>query len=298
VGALIRHYQFDGALEARMNRYILISGASSGIGKAASHALVRQGITVFAGALNDAEAEAIRAQGLSKLIPVVLDVTDKACVDAALRTVSETIGDGHLYGLLNCAGVDINAPLHILEEEEILRMIDVNYVGAIRLTRSALPLLKSNHGASRIAFVSSAMANLYTPTISIYCSTKSGLSGFADALRVELIPAAIRVSVIEPGVVRTPLVQASPEILERMLARMSDQDRSRYETMMRKITRLSSSPNAGVTTDKTSKAIVHALLAAKPKIRYRVGIDSKAAAVIRSLPFGVIDWCVRRIYGF
>ena len=279
-----------------MKKHILISGASSGIGKAAALALVEQGATVFAGALNDAEAEAVYSLNIPDLIPVVLDVTDKECVHNALQAVSDLIGDVYLDGLLNCAGVDLNAPLHVLEEEEILSMINVNYVGAVRLTRSALPLLR--HGASRIAFVSSAMANLYTPTISIYCSTKSGLSGFADALRVELIPTGIKVSVIEPGVVRTLLVQAAPQSLEKMLARMTNQDRKYYEPMMRKITHLSSNPDAGVTTKETSRAIAHALLAPKPKIRYRVGADAKAAAIIRTLPYGAIDWTLRKIYGF
>ncbi len=279
-----------------MPQYALFSGASSGIGKAAAEALAKKGVTVFAGALNEAEAEAMRAAGTPGIVPVVLDVTRAESIEAAIRKVRETIGpDGHLSGLVNCAGVDVNAPLQYLETHEIMQMINVNYVGGIMLTRAALPLLQ--HGTSRLVFVSSAMAVMSTPTISIYCSTKSGVSGFADALRVELIPVGIKVSVLEPGVIRTPLVQSAPKVLEKMLPRMTDADRQRYEPMMRKIAKMSSDPNAGSTTDATSAAICHALTAANPKIRYRVGADSKAAAIISKLPYGVKDWIQRRIYG-
>jgi NAD(P)-dependent dehydrogenase (short-subunit alcohol dehydrogenase family) len=278
-----------------MTQYVLISGASSGIGKAAAIAMANQGLTVFAGALNEREAEAMRAEKVPRLIPVVLDLTNAQSVEAALNTVKSTIGNEHLHGLINCAGVDINAPLHILETSEIMQMINVNYVGAILLTRAVMPLLK--HHASRIVFISSAMANMYTPTITIYCSTKSGISGFADSLRVELIPTGIKVSVIEPGVIKTPLVKAAPQILERMLPRMSQTDRNLWEAMMRKLSHMSSNPKAGISTDHTSKAICHAMTAASPRIRYRVGADSKAAGFIAKLPYGFIDWLSRKIYG-
>ena len=278
-----------------MSQYVLISGASSGIGKAASEALARNGFTVFAGALNETEAATMRAAGTQGIVPVVLDVTRAESIDAAIARVRETIGpNGHLTGLVNCAGVDVNAPLHVLENSEIMQMINVNYVGGIMLTRAIMPLLL--HGTSRLVFVSSAMAVMSTPTISIYCSTKSGISGFADALRVELIPVGIKVSVLEPGVIRTPLVQSAPKVLEKLLPRMSDADRQRYEPMMRKIAKMSADPSKGSSTDATSGAICHALTAPNPKIRYRVGMDSKAAAIISKLPYGMKDWIQRKIY--
>jgi NAD(P)-dependent dehydrogenase (short-subunit alcohol dehydrogenase family) len=99
-----------------MAQHVLISGASSGIGKAAAESLARNGITIFAGALNDAEAQAMRAEGIKGIVPVVLDVTRMESIDAAIAQIKTTIGDdGYLHGLVNCAGVDFNAPLHVLE---------------------------------------------------------------------------------------------------------------------------------------------------------------------------------------
>ena len=279
-----------------MTQYVLISGASSGIGKAAAQSLAQDGITVFAGALNDGEAEAMRNEGVKGIVPVVLDVTSMESIDAAMVQIKEAIGGGgYLHGLVNCSGVYENAPLHILERKEIMQMINVNYVGGIMLTRAVLPLLK--HNSSRVAFISSAMALMPSPIISIYCSTKSGIEGFADSMRLELIPLGIKVSVIEPGVIRTPLVRAAPDVLDRMLARMKDADKARYEATMRQIATMSADPKTGSSTDKTTAAITDALTASNPRRRYRVGSDCQAAYVINLMPLAIQDWIKRKIYG-
>lgn len=279
-----------------MSLHIFITGASSGIGKAAAEALARSGFIVFGSALNDAEAQRMLIQGIPNLVPVVLDVTSMASIEAAVGQIRATLGpQGFLSGFVNCAGVDYNAPLHIHTQREIEQMIGVNYTGCIMLTRAVLPLLRD--GQSRLVFITSAMAVLSTPTISVYCSTKSGVEGFADALRVELIPAGIKVSIIEPGVIRTPMVKHAPAMFDDMLTRMTATDRSRYEGVMRRIVELSSGPKAGTTTDATTAAITHALTATKPKIRYQVGADSKAASIIGNLPYRVQDWIQRKIYG-
>ena len=115
-------------------------------------------------------------------------------------------------------------------------------------------------------------------------------------MRVELIPVGIKVAIVEPGVIRTPLVKAAPELTEKILMRMTADDRKRYEPTLRKIARMSADPKAGSSTDVTSNAISHALTAPKPRIRYRAGNDCKAAAVISNLPYGVQDWIQRKIY--
>jgi NAD(P)-dependent dehydrogenase (short-subunit alcohol dehydrogenase family) len=145
-------------------------------------------------------------------------------------------------------------------------------------------------------FMSSAMALLRTPMIAIYCSTKTGIEGFADALRLEMIPVGITVSIIEPGVIRTPLVERAMTDLETILPRMGAKDRKLYEPMMRQIAQMSANPKMGSSTDVTTAAIRHALTARKPRRRYRVGIDGKAAGVISVLPFAMQDWIQRKIY--
>jgi NAD(P)-dependent dehydrogenase (short-subunit alcohol dehydrogenase family) len=276
-------------------RHVLISGASSGIGKAAAIALGKEGVGVFAGSLNEQEAAGLRAEGHANLTPIVLDVTKMDCIDAAVGTVSRLVSPAdQLLGLVNCAGIDINAPLHVLEQAEIMQMINVNFVGGILLTRAMVPLLRRDRG--RLVFISSAMALLRTPMISIYCSTKTGIEGFADAMRLELIPVGVKVSIVEPGVIRTPLVASALTMLDKQLQRMSSEDRGHYEPLMRKIAEMSADPKMGSSTDVTTAAIRHALLAAKPNRRYRAGKDCKAATVISALPYAAQDWIQRKIY--
>ncbi len=281
-------------MEQTISRYILISGASSGIGKAAAEALAKEGMTVFAGASSERKADAMRAEGVDGIVPIALDVTSMDSIDAAMDRISTSIGPrGHLHGLVNSAGVDVNAPLHALERHEIAQMANVNYLGGIMLTHAALPLLR--RGPSRIVFISSASALLRSPTVSIYCSTKAGIEGFADSLRLEMIPVGIKVSIIEPGIIRTPMVDAAMTTLNTMLARLTETDRRRYEPTMRKIAQVSVETGSG--TEVTTAAIRHALTAPNPRRRYRVGIDCKVAAFIGALPHGVQDWVLRRTYG-
>ena len=276
-------------------RYVLMSGASGGIGKATAEALAAQGFTLFAGALNDQEAADLRQLGHQEIVPVVLDLTSTASIDTAVRTVADTIGDGgHLSGLVNISGINLNAPLQYMSLEEIRLTVDINLVGSMLLTRAALPLLR--RGNARVVFVGSATAIMPPPAVSVYAATKCGIEGLSDALRLELGLIGIPVSLIEPGVVRTPMTAAGPRILEMMLGRMSDDDRSRYEGLMRKIVQMSS-PTSGVTPDKVADAIVQALTVPRPKSRYRVGIDCRIVTMLRHLPDGARDFIQRKTFG-
>ena len=280
-----------------MTQYVLFSGASSGIGKAASEALATQGMTVFAGALNEAEAEAMRATGIKGIVPVVLDVTSIASIDAAIATVSELIGkDGCLNVLVNCAGVDYNAPLQTLEVREITQMVNVNYLGGVLLTRAAMSLMKKDQ--SRVVCIGSAMGLMPTPIVTIYSSTKTAIEGFCDALRVELIPLGIKVVLVEPGVIKTPLTGAAPKMLETMLSRMSGEMRAHYEKGMRTIVAGSTNPKTTSSTEVSSKVIVEAVTSANPARRYQIGLDGKAAKIVNLLPHAVQDWIHKKVMGF
>lgn len=274
----------------------LVTGAASGIGKAASSALAAQGDLVFAGALNDAERQAIEGQGIENLVPIMLDISDISSIEAAMAQIGEQLGpERKLDALVNIAGVNLNAPLHILSVAEIQQMVQVNLLGTILLTRAALPLLR--RGAGRVVLVGSATAFLPPPMISVYAATKCGISGLGDSLRMELGMAGLAVSVVEPGVVRTPMTATAPAVLDRMLARMDSGDLTRYEKLMRKIVAMSIAPKAGVTPEVVAATIRECLTVPKPKPRYRVGIDSKAAAMLRHLPDGARDFIQRKTFG-
>lgn len=276
--------------------YVLISGAAGGIGRSAARLLSQAGYRVLAGVLNQAEADSIAGEAIEGLTPVLLDVSREDSVDAAVQRVAAMLGDqDRLLALVNNAGVNFNGPLQYLSVKEVRMMLDVNLFGAILLTRAALPLLRRN--ASRVVFTGSAMGLMATPTVSVYAATKFALEGLSDGLRVELAPLGIQVSLVEPGVVRTPMTSGAPGVLAQMLERMSGDDRQRYEALMRKIVDMSAGPKAGVDADQVGRAILHAVSARVPRSRYQVGGDSKALAWLRHLPDTARDAMQRKIFG-
>jgi NAD(P)-dependent dehydrogenase (short-subunit alcohol dehydrogenase family) len=278
-----------------MKRYVLLTGASGGIGTAAAAALVRRGYTVFAGDIR-AQSAATGNTVAGNIVPLPLDVTNRESIDQAIATIRQRIGaDGHLHALVNNAGVDFNGPLQSLTHDEIVSMVNVNLLGGILLSRAALSLMQDS--GSRLVFVGSAMGLWATPTISVYCSTKYGLEGFADSLRVELGLRGIAVSLIEPGVVQTPMTADLPAMMERVLSRMDSAERAIYEGLMRKIAKMSSAPGAGQPATAVAEAIVHAVDAEKPRSRYRVGGDSKAVGILRHLPDSWRDFLQRKTFG-
>lgn len=277
--------------------HVLVSGAAGGIGRSTARLLSQRGMHVFAGVLNDAESASIAADGIPNVTPVVVDVTREASVDAALEFVSAKLGaTGGLTGLVNNAGVNWNAPLQYLTTREIRGMIEVNFLGAVLMTRAALPLLRRGSEA-RVVFTGSAMGLMASPTVSTYCGTKFALEGFSDGLRLELDPLGIRVSLVEPGVVRTPMTSAAPRILDEMLGRMTPEDRGRYEGIMRKIVDMSAGPKAGIEAEQVAATIVEALTSGSPKARYQAGVDSKAVSWLRHLPDRARDALQRKMFG-
>jgi NAD(P)-dependent dehydrogenase (short-subunit alcohol dehydrogenase family) len=279
-----------------MEKYVLMSGGTRGIGKAAAIALAQRGYTVFAGASNQRTLEDIRDLASERLVPVILDVTSPESIDAAIATARSRMGpDAHLHALVSNAGVDFNGPLQALSAEEIASMVQVNLLGAILLSRAALALMRD--GASRIVFVGSAMGLWATPTVSVYASTKWGLEGLTDGLRVELGMRGIAVTMIEPGVVQTPMTAHAPAAMQRVLDRMDAEQRGIYESLMRRIVQMSSSPDAGVAAEAVAEVIARVVGARHPGSRHRVGRDAQLVGILRHLPDSWRDFIVRRTFG-
>ena len=275
-------------------RYVLLTGAAGGIGRVAIDTLRAEGFTVFAAARPGSSVASL--QGIDpEVIPVALDLAEEASINAAIAQVAAHIGpEGRLYALINNAALDFNGPLRYLATDKIRSMIQVNLLGTILMTRTALSLMECG---SRVIFVGSAMGLLAVPTVSIYASTKWALEGLTDALRLELGLEGIDVVMIEPGVVQTPMTANAPHILDDVLAGMDEAGRRTYEKLMRKIVDMSASPGAGVTAKAVADVVASVTAARKPRTRYRVGTDSKSVGWIRLLPDRVRDFLQRKGLG-
>lgn len=194
------------------NRWVLISGASTGIGRATALALAGRGFKVIAGVRSEQAALALQGAVESKgsLLPVPLDVTREDSIAAAIGRAAEVAENDGLYALINNAGIVVPGPLEHVPGADWRRQFDVNFFGAVELTRAALPLLRrgvASHGRGvpRLLLISSIGGRVAQPLLSPYTASKFALSALGDSLRLELRRQGIGVTVIEPGAVATDI---------------------------------------------------------------------------------------------
>ena len=177
-------------------RVAMVSGCSSGIGQLTAGTLVRAGWIVYAGLRTFAETHTAFAPECDQLRPLPLDVSDTSQIRAAIaRVQSET---GRLDALVNNAGIDRLAALEDQTEQELRTIMEVNFFGALALTRAALPLMRTRK-KSVIVMVSSLSGLIGLPGSSAYCASKFALEGATESLRNEVGRFGIRVALVEPG---------------------------------------------------------------------------------------------------
>ena len=193
---------------------VIITGASTGIGRHAAEHFAARGYTVLAGVRKSSDFEEIEAGRRDGRWPglraLTIDVTSTDSIAAAAEEVGRLLASTGLplVALVNNAGVGSEVvPLELLRTEEIRYMFDVNFFGALETTRAFIPLLRQHQG--RVIMISSAAGKTCPPGFSSYCTTKWALEGMSDALRLELEPLGVAVSVVEPGFIRTPIVENS-----------------------------------------------------------------------------------------
>jgi NAD(P)-dependent dehydrogenase (short-subunit alcohol dehydrogenase family) len=181
---------------------VLITGASTGIGRAAALRLEATGWQVFAGVRRQEDAEALRAVAGNRLTPLTLDVTDGAQIAAAAEQVSAE-SEGGLDGLVNNAGVAVPSPLETIPIEDFRRQVEVNLTAQVAVTQALLPQVRAARG--RIVFISSIGGRIAFPLTGAYHAAKFGIEAIGDVFRQELRPWEISVSIVEPGSIDTPI---------------------------------------------------------------------------------------------
>jgi NAD(P)-dependent dehydrogenase (short-subunit alcohol dehydrogenase family) len=263
-------------------RSVLVTGASTGIGRAAALHLDADGWRVFAGVRREEDAAALRAAGSGRLQPLILDVTDPAHVAAASERVGEAVGGTGLDGLVNNAGIPYGGAVEVLEIDELRRVLEVNVVGQVAVTKALLPLIRAARG--RIVLVGSINGRLAPPFLAPYSASKHAIEAVGDSLRLELRPLGVEVSIIEPGAVITPIWEKARRVGDEAVATMSDEQRALYGARIEDFTEAAlRNAERGVAPEKVAKAVAHALGARRPRTRYLVGADARAQALLRRL---------------
>jgi NAD(P)-dependent dehydrogenase (short-subunit alcohol dehydrogenase family) len=274
---------------------VVITGASTGIGRAAALRLDGLGFQVFAGVRREADGERLAADAAGGVTPLILDVTDAEAIEAAARRVTEAVGDAGLRGLVNNAGIAQPAPIEILPIDALREQLEVNLVGQVAVTQAFLPLIR--HAQGRVVNISSVGGRVSSPALGAYAASKFGIEAISDAMRMELHPWGIHVSVIEPGSFGTEIWRRGGEAADSTLGEVPEEKRALYDGLIAAVRRLASRTEArGKPPDAVVRAIVHALTARRPRTRYLVGTDARIqVALARLLPDRAFDALVRRM---
>jgi NAD(P)-dependent dehydrogenase (short-subunit alcohol dehydrogenase family) len=278
----------------------LITGASTGIGRATALRLAGNGWRVLAGVRDPAAGERLTAEVAAagaggSLTPLRLDVTDAAQIEAAAAHVDEHVPGGALDALVNNAGTAVGGPLETLPLQELRGQLDVNFFGQVAVTQALLPALRRARG--RIVFLSSIGGLVTTPYMAPYHASKYALEAVANSLRVELGRSHIQVALIEPGSVKTPIWDKGDELVDGVA--LPDELRHLYGHVpeaMRKTLR--DTAKRGLPPERVAQTIEGALRARRMRARYLVGADAHAMVWIsRLLPDLLFDRVVRRAVG-
>ena len=267
---------------------VVVSGASTGIGQATVSLLARSGLIAFAGVRNESDALRLRAIH-PNIRPVFLEVTDEASIAAAMREVGAS--GAPLLGVVSNAGIALGGPLELIPVSELRRQLDVNVVGALALAQAALPRLPSPGG--RIVFVGSIAGRLAMPYAAPYSASKFALRALSDALRIELLPEKIYVSLIEAGSVNTPIWRKGRDSRSQIEALLGDRARPHYYRAWERVMRTTEvEERAGMPAERVAQAILHALSARKPRARYVLG-SARTASILALLPLRLRDRLLR-----
>ncbi|HTA12008.1 MAG TPA: SDR family oxidoreductase [Solirubrobacteraceae bacterium] len=302
----------------------LVTGASTGIGRATALRLVANGWMVLAGVRDPGAGEALSeladTRGAGALTPLTLDVTDPQQVAAAAEHVARAAGrsgaangaggsgPGRLDALVNNAGIGVGGPLELVSAEDLRRQFEVNVFAQVAVTQALLPALRgarTNGGArragadtgGRIVFVSSIGGRVAMAFTAPYAASKHAIEALADALRVELRTSGVRVALVEPGSVATPIWdKARGETDGLSVPPELEAEYGHAKVAMAKA--LEGTARRGVPAESVAETIERALTARRMRARYVVGSDARAMLVAkRLLPDLMFDRLARRALG-
>jgi NAD(P)-dependent dehydrogenase (short-subunit alcohol dehydrogenase family) len=269
-------------------RSVVVTGTSTGIGWGTAKVLIAHGFRVFGSVRKTSDAERLSAEFGDRFVPLLFDVTDEAAVKAAAAQVRAALNGEKLAGLVNNAGVAVAGPLLELPLAEFRQQIDINLTGVVITTQAFAPLvgtdrtLKGEPG--RIVNISSVGGKNAVPFLAPYAASKFALEGLSESLRRELLPLGIDVIIVAPGAVATAIWGKAEQIditpyLNTPYIKALERMRGYMLTLAKQ----------GLPPERLGEAVLHALTAPRPKVRYTVTPQPFQDFLVRTLPKRVVD---------
>ena len=285
-------------------RSIVVTGASSGIGRATALRLARSGWRVFAAVRKPADAASLETEAPSliakaggALETIIMDLTDRASMTAAADEVGRRLGSGGLDALFNNAGTGITAPVEYLAPDTLRQVFEINLFVQIFMIQAFLPLIRKAKG--RIVNTGSVGDHLTPPFAAAISAPKAALAAMTMGLRLELKAQGIGVILVEPGAIDTPAVEKTLGPVEATIAALPENGRALYARPLRALAAtFAAHEKSGSSPDIVAQVVERALNARNPKVRYPAGKDAaKLALLARFLPEKLLDRMVLRTFG-
>lgn len=262
---------------------VVITGASTGIGRACAVYLAAHGFQVFGGIRKQADADSLQAESPS-ITPIVLDVTKPDQIAQSAQTVQAAVGERGIVGLVNNAGVTATGPVEFLPLDDLRSLWEINVIGIVAVTQAFMPLLRqATYG--RIINMSSFGGTISSPYLSAYHASKFALEAISDSMRMELAQwPNLEVVVIKPASIKTPIWEKAVSDFEALLNRMPPQADDYYGEELRTVTKSRQTADAtGADPQIVAKAVYEALTKPKPRTRYLLAFNPITFAVLRWL---------------
>lgn len=276
---------------------IVITGASSGIGRATALRLARNGWRVFATVREEADAQAIKGEVNGALETVLLDIQDRRSITNAAHEVTVRLAGRGLDGLFNNAGIGGVSPVEYTPLATLREVYEINLFGQIAVIQAFLPLLRMARG--RIINSGSIGDYLTPPCCGLISSSKAAFASMSAALRMELRPQGIHVCVIEPGSINTPAVKKTLTGVDKTIAALPPEGTMLYGDAMRQMARtFAKNEHHGSPADAVAKVVERALTERDPRTRYPAGKDSVSLKMLaKLLPEKLLDLALLKAFG-
>jgi len=273
------------------NEFIVVSGASSGIGEATARRLAALGYLVLAGVRRDIDGDRIRAEGIE---PVLLDITEPDHIRSLAARIANDPGKRLLRAVVNNAGIEINAPVEVLPLELWRAQFDVNLFGHIAVIQALLPALRRSGG--RIVNISSVGGEAALPIYGAYAGTKFALEAASDSLRREVTAHGVQVVVVQAGGVKTVMADTSGALSLELAGKMNPEHTRLYGNLIAStVATQTAFLKRALSAEKAGARIATIVTTARPRTRYTLGIDAAFVVPLnRILPTRVMDRMLAR----
>jgi NAD(P)-dependent dehydrogenase (short-subunit alcohol dehydrogenase family) len=275
--------------------HAVVTGASSGIGRATALRLTAESWHVYAGVRKPEDGDALR-RAQPGITPLLVDVTNVEQIKAAIEAVTEHVGTSGLNALVDNAGIGVTSPMELVSLDTLRNLFEVNVFGQVAVTQAFVPLLREARG--RIVMIGSIGGRMTPPFGAPLAASKSAIASLADGFRQELAPWGIRVVLLEPGSIRTDAVEKVKRDATAMASAFSSEAAELYRDSYLGMIGIAIAREAnGSPPSVVADLVAKVLTTSRPRARYVVGKDARLLAnLTRFTPTLLFDRMRRKLF--